>query len=217
MAAKILPSRSTNFHENLCPFEMREFRRFLFYLVIVSLCACAPVAEKQKSFSKNEQAIKKAMATLYNPEIIDKKYALIEFEKACQLGNSYGCHMVGTAFNNGVYGKSKDYQQAKRWYMKAATKGYIPSQLNIANIYAHRLLPLNDEEGYYWLVLANESIQSCAPGSIETEPQITEKDRQRECRLTRGFYRKLLGIYRKRMSGENILRVENRVKEKQVK
>jgi TPR repeat protein len=187
------------------------YKWLLLSLILLFVVACSPDTNIQKPLSQDEKVLSKAMAILANPEVTDKKAAFAEFKKACELGSNYGCHKVGIVYNNGLYGKAKDYQQAKLWYEKAGNKGYIPSRLNIANLYAHRLLPLDDETGYYWLVLAQEGIRTCLPGSIEAESATPDSERRRLCELAKSNHRKLLSIFRKRMSGEEIMRVEDRV------
>ena len=204
MSNEILPSESYYFY----------YKWLLLSLILLFMIACSPDANKQKPPSQDQKVLSKAMAILTNPDITDKKAALVEFEKACELGSNYGCHKVGIAFNNGLYGKAQDYQQAKSWYEKAGNKGYIPSRLNIANLYAHRLLPLDDPTGYYWLVLAKEGIRTCLPGSVEAESATSDVERQRLCRLAKSNYRKILSIFRKRMSVDEIMRVEDRVNPK---
>ena len=188
------------------------YRVGLFLIVVALLAACTPTVEKkQRPPTQDEKVLYSAMSILSDPEVADKSQAMVEFERACELGNNYGCHKMGIAYNNGIHGKTKDYQQAKNWYEKAANRGYVPSQLNIANIYAHRLLPLDDDTGYRWLARANKGLSECKSGSIETETLVTDAERQRMCQLAINFYRKVLSIFRKRMEGEDMRRIDKLV------
>lgn len=205
MIFRILPTESANFYNN-CKY---------FLLITVLLSACTQTAEKiQKPVSEDEKVLSNAMSMFSNPEITDKSIIMSEFEQACEMGNNYGCHKVGIAHNNGIHGQTKDYQQAKKWYLKAANRDYIPSQLNIANLYAHRLLPLDDETGYLWLARANKGLRECKPGSIEAESNVSDIERQRMCKQIRSFYRKVLGVFRKRMEGEDMRRIDEQVDQK---
>ena len=197
----ILPSGLHNFYKNWQ----------LIAILGLFLMGCAPTIKEQKPISEDEKIFSHGMAILADPEATDKSAALAAFISACELGSNNGCHNVGTAFNNGLYGKEKDYEQAKLWYEKAASKDFIPSQLNIANIYAHRLLPLDDETGYAWLVRAGEGLRTCRPGSIEGDSKTTADERNRLCRLARSFHHRLQGIFRKRMEGEAMEIIEKTV------
>ena len=180
-------------------------------LAVLLMMGCVQTVEKPASVSEDEIVLTQGMKILADPEATDKSMALAAFIKACELGNNNACHKVGTAYNNGLYGKEKNYDQAQQWYMKAAEKGYIPSQLNIANIYAYRLLPLDDETGYAWLVKAGEGLRSCQPGSIEAKSATSDTERHRLCRLAKSNYKKLLGLFRKRMEGVEMESIEKTI------
>jgi len=150
-----------------------------------------------------------SLKLLSTPDESDKKTALQAFEKACNLGNSYGCHKVGIAYNNGLYGFDKNYERAKEWYLKAAVKGYAASQQNIANLYAYRLLEeMDDVEGYKWLVLAEKTTAECSSGSIEVEGSVSDAERRRLCNLASYGQGKIKSVFRKRMSVEQIQQAE---------
>lgn len=194
------------------PIQSAKFNFQLLLFVIVWLTACSTSVDKtQKPAAHDEKVLSSAMSMLADPEVSDKSEALSEFERACELGNNYGCHKMGIAYNNGIHGKPKDFEQAKKWYEKAATRGYVPSQLNIANMYAHRLLPLDDETGYLWLARANKGLRECRSGAIETETVVSDAERQRMCQLAINFYRKVLNIFRKRMEGDDMSRIDKLV------
>jgi tetratricopeptide (TPR) repeat protein len=201
MTPEILPSGS------IYCYKKWQLIALMFFL----LAGCAPTSEELKSVPEDEKVLLQGMAVLADAAETDKSAALSAFEQACEMGNNYGCHKVGIAHNNGLYGKEKNYLVAKQWYEKAAVKGYIPSQLNIANIYAHRLLPLNDEAGYTWLAKAGDGLRECQRGSIEVEAATTDVERQRLCRLAKNNFKKILGIYRKRMEGEDMERIDKAV------
>jgi len=201
MTTEILTSDTNNFYKIWQ----------LIALMLMLITGCTPVVEKQKAAPEDEKVLSRGMAILADPEALDKSVALSAFEQACEMGNNSGCHKVGTAYNNGLYGKEKNYEKAKQWYEKAANKGYVPSQLNIANIYAHRLLPLDDETGFSWLVKAGDGLVKCSPGSFETKLDTPDAERQRMCRLAISYYRRILSIYRKRMTGEDMERIEKSI------
>lgn len=201
MTTGILTSDTKNFYK----------KRNLVVMLFILVTACSPTSEKQMSVTKDEALISTGMAILTNPEMTDKSEALVAFEQACSLGNYYGCHEVGTAYNNGLYGKEKNYELARQWYEKGANNGYVPSQLNIANLFAHRLLPLDDETGFSWLVKAGEGIVKCPPDSIEAQANTSETERKRLCKLASFNYKKLFSIFRKRMAAEDMERIEKSI------
>ncbi|WP_455209468.1 tetratricopeptide repeat protein [Kaarinaea lacus] len=184
-------------------------RLFGIIIILLTLVSCAQTPEQPAQPTPDEEALKKGLKALSNPEVADKKEALQAFEKACTLGNNYGCHKMGIAYNNGLYGLEKDYERAKHWYLKAADKGYIPSQQNIANLHAYRLLKnLDDIEGYKWLSLAEAGTAQCLPGSIEAERGISDIERRRLCELASDGQGRIRSIFRKRMLPEEIQQAE---------
>lgn len=173
------------------------------------MAGCAQSPEQPQQPAPDEEVLNKGLKLLANPEVSDKKAALQAFEKACTLGNNYGCHKIGIAYNNGLYGLDKDYKRAKQWYLKAAEKGYIPSQQNIANLYAYRLLEgLDDIEGYKWLILAEDATAQCLPNSIEAERGISDTERRRLCSLASDGQGRIRSIFRKRMTFEEMQQAE---------
>jgi len=184
-------------------------RLFLLAISLLLLVNCAQNPEKTANPGPDEQAVTKGLKLLSTPDDNDKKVALQAFEKACNLGNSYGCHKVGIAYNNGLYGFDKNYERAKEWYLKAAEKGYAASQQNIANLYAYRLLgEMDDVEGYKWLVLAEKTTAECLPGSVEVEGSVSETERRRLCSLASYGQGKIKTVFRKRMSFTQIEQAE---------
>lgn len=138
---------------------------------------------------------------LQDINVTDKRAALDAFMDACRLGNNNGCHKVGSAYSMGLYGVPRDYAKARNWYLKAARRGYAPSQQNIATLYANRLLDEeNDIEGYHWLLLAEKSVAQCLPGTIEAQADTSATERRRLCQLAAVGQGRLRSIFRKRMS-----------------
>jgi hypothetical protein len=187
-------------------------------ILLFFMVSCAQAPKQQTPVAPDEQALEKGLKLLANPKVSDKKTALPSFEKACNLGNNYGCHKMGIAYNNGLYDLDQDYNRAKQWYLKAAEKGYIPSQQNIANLYAHRLLgELNDVEGYKWLALAETGTAQCLPGSIEAERGVSDAERRRLCNLATAGQGRIRSIFRQRMLPEEIAQAEQLAKKWQPK
>lgn len=84
------------------------------------------------------------------------------YARACELGSLAGCHNVGVSYEYGSNGVTKDLKKANDSYLKAAERGFIQSQYNLASLYSnHYIEPPNDVEGYKWMVLARNAAQQC--------------------------------------------------------
>lgn len=82
------------------------------------------------------------------------------FDRACQLGDSAGCHNAGLAYEYGEKGVAKDYSKARFYYLEAAQRGYPQAQYNLGSLYANNYFN-NDLEGYKWILLATKQAESC--------------------------------------------------------
>jgi hypothetical protein len=61
----------------------------------------------------------------------------------------------GYLYLNGSAGLAQDYEQAFKWYHKAAEQGYVAAQYNLGILYDEGLgVVQNHEAGYFWLTLA---------------------------------------------------------------
>src|SRR5258708_2928138 len=77
------------------------------------------------------------------------------FRKACDLGSLPGCHNAGVAYESGKGRLDKDYSQARAYYLRAAERGYMQSQYNLASLYSNNYIsPPDDVEGLKWMLLA---------------------------------------------------------------
>jgi hypothetical protein len=84
------------------------------------------------------------------------------YERACELGSLPGCHDVGVSYEYGSNGVTKDISKAKDGYLKAAERGFMLSQYNLASLYSNQYIePQNDVEGYKWMIIARIAAQKC--------------------------------------------------------
>lgn len=84
------------------------------------------------------------------------------YKRGCSLGNLPSCHNVGVAYEYGKNGLPKGYSEARDFYLKAATAGYMQSQYNLASLYSNgHVMPPNDVEGLKWMLLAQLSAEKC--------------------------------------------------------
>jgi hypothetical protein len=84
------------------------------------------------------------------------------YERACELDSLPGCHNVGVSYEYGSNGVTKDIKKANDSYLKAAERGYMQSQYNLASLYANQYIePQNNIEGYKWMLIARNAAQQC--------------------------------------------------------
>ncbi len=108
----------------------------------------------------NAEAAVRLGTLIANREVSAANYgsAIDWFKKACESGNPEGCHNLGVAYEYGTHCLPKDYAEARAYYLKAAIAGYMPSQYNLAGLYANNhVSPANDLEGLKWVLLAQMS------------------------------------------------------------
>lgn len=85
------------------------------------------------------------------------------YRKSCALGNLSACHNVGVAYENGRNGVGRDYAEAATWYLQAAERAFLPSQFNLAALYANaHITSLDNREGLKWFLIAQKSAAQCA-------------------------------------------------------
>jgi hypothetical protein len=89
----------------------------------------------------------------------------IWFTRACDLGDEVGCHNVGVGFEYGRSGLERNYNSARTYYEKAATRGYIQSQYNLGSLYANQYFH-DDVQGLTWLLRSQQGAGKCASQPI---------------------------------------------------
>jgi len=172
------------------------------FAILLFASSCTQVPPKPL-LPADQRAVSKGMDIIKDSEITDKSSALEAFKVACDLGNRYGCHQVGMAHTNGLYGAEKNMAIAGRWFLKAANRGYFPSQQNMANLHALKLIdPVNDVEGYKWIILASRGASRCTPDTAGTEGFNGPKDARRVCQLALQGQSRIRGILRNRLTAE---------------
>lgn len=172
----------------------------LVMLVLITSCVQAP---SKPPLPADQSAVSKGIEILQDNEIEDKSTALLAFKTACDLGNNYGCHQIGMAYVNGLYGAEKNTILARKWFLDAANRGYFPSQQNLANLHALKLVdPANDVEGYKWIILASNGARVCTPKTAGTEGFVNRQDAKRVCQLALQGQSRIRSILRNRLTAQ---------------
>jgi TPR repeat protein len=82
------------------------------------------------------------------------------FVRSCEIGDDAGCHNAGIGFEYGKNGLTKNYEQARDYYQKAAMRGYMQSQYNLGSLYSN-LYFQDDVTGLMWLLAAQDNARTC--------------------------------------------------------
>lgn len=106
------------------------------------------------------------------------------YERACELGNLSGCHDLGVSYEYGKNGVQRDMMKARECYLKAAERGYMQSQYNLASLYSNQYItPANDVEGYVWMLLAQRSAKRCKGQEVPLGQWVLEDPPGHKARL----------------------------------
>jgi hypothetical protein len=107
------------------------------------------------------------------------------FMRACSRGVLEGCHNLGVAYQEGSSGVKRNIKEAYVFYLRAAERGYMQSQYNLASLYATEPIePEGEVEGLKWLLVAQRSASNCRSRPIckwilDDPPQHQKKLRAR--------------------------------------
>ena len=82
--------------------------------------------------------------------------------KGCALGSLSACHNAGVAYQFGRNGVKRDYYEAAKYYLKAADRAFLPSQINLVVLYANgQVISQDHREGLKWMLIAQKSAMQC--------------------------------------------------------
>jgi hypothetical protein len=119
-----------------------------------------------------EAAYKLARRYLYGADGVDKnpKLALSWFQKAGELGNASGYHMLGVLYDQDPKVVKRDLRKSTEYYRKAAELGFSGSQNNLAwSYYKGKGVRKNVPEAIYW---ATRSAEQGEPFAYSTLSEI---------------------------------------------
>ncbi len=80
--------------------------------------------------------------------------AVISLEFAAGKGYAPAQNQLATIYRDGLWGESPDIKKAEYWYSKAADKGFIPAQYNLAEMIWQRGGKENEEDSLEWYIKA---------------------------------------------------------------
>ncbi len=79
-----------------------------------------------------------------------------EFRKRAELGDRSAQFLLGRVYQNGWWGFPKDFEEAQRWYLRAAKKGHAESQYRLGYMYVRGIggVSQNNIQAHMWFNLA---------------------------------------------------------------
>jgi TPR repeat protein len=87
----------------------------------------------------------------------DWEQAMKFLYSAASKGDGDAMHTIGCCFVNGIGGVGRDFTEAVKWFRKAAEKGHVPSQYNMAISYKQGTgVPQDERQATYWWEKAAE-------------------------------------------------------------
>src|SRR5262245_2861063 len=78
--------------------------------------------------------------------------AMAEWQQVAQAGDATASYRIGQLYRQGEGLRYRDFEKAVYWYQRAAGRGYVPAQYEVARIQFEGLLvPRDIDEMMYWL------------------------------------------------------------------
>jgi len=158
------------------------FRGFAAALLILAhTLACAATASDPAGDEKTATAYRQradkgdAEAALQLGILLSRNQALAAqfgpavdwYRKGCTLGSLSACHNAGVAYEQGLHGVRRNPAEAANYYLKAAEHAFLPSQFNLAALYANaQVTSADNREGLKWLLVAQKGAAQCADRSV---------------------------------------------------
>ena len=89
------------------------------------------------------------------------------YKKGCALGSISACHNAAVSHQYGSNGVNRDDLEAATYYLKAAERAFLPSQINLAILHASgRVTSQDHREGLKWLLIAQRSAAQCTDNPL---------------------------------------------------
>ena len=159
-----------------------HFRGFVAALLILAHAATAAVAAPDpasdgKTAADLRQRADKgdAGAALQLGNLLNRNQGLTAtfghaadwYRKGCALNSLSACHNAGVAYEQGRYGVQRNPAEAANFYLQAAERAFLPSQFNLAALYANaQVTSMDNREGLKWLLVAQKGAAQCADRSV---------------------------------------------------
>ena len=78
--------------------------------------------------------------------------AMVEWQQVAQAGDATASYRIGQLYRQGKGLRYRDFEKAVYWYQRAAGRGYVPAQYEVARLQFEGLMvPRDIDEMMYWL------------------------------------------------------------------
>jgi TPR repeat protein len=78
--------------------------------------------------------------------------AMVEWQQVAQAGDATASYRIGQLYRQGEGLPYRDFEKAVYWYQRAAGRGYVPAQYEVARLQFEGLVvPRDIDEMMYWL------------------------------------------------------------------
>ena len=78
--------------------------------------------------------------------------AMVEWQQVAQAGDATASYRIGQLYRQGQGLRYRDFEKAVYWYQRAAGRGYVPAQYEVARLQFEGLMvPRDIDEMMYWL------------------------------------------------------------------
>lgn len=78
--------------------------------------------------------------------------AMVEWQQVAQAGDATASYRIGQLYRQGKGLRYRDFEKAVYWYQRAAGRGYVPAQYEVARLQFEGLMvPRDIDEMMFWL------------------------------------------------------------------
>ena len=112
------------------------------FLTILTSAILAFAASSAFAESKGDNAYRRG----------DYAGAMVEWQQVAQAGDATASYRIGQLYRQGKGLRYRDFEKAVYWYQRAAGRGYVPAQYEVARLQFEGLMvPRDIDEMMYWL------------------------------------------------------------------
>ena len=118
----------------------------------------------------------------------DEAYAAQLFTQSAEFGHMEANFLMGSAYENGLYGCPRDAALSVHFYNGAATRGHAEAMMALTAWYmvgAEPVLEKDEREAYAWALKAAETGEYCPVGKWNQDAHFFRLNRLRKSRIRR--------------------------------